>query len=155
MAAEKLRLRRAAAVDARALWKWRNDTATRRASLTTMPVPWPAHQAWLERKLADPKCALWIVEVSGKAVGQVRFDGNEVSVGLSASARGRGLGTLALRSAAAKASARGLRRLTAIVKPDNVGSVLAFVRAGYRFTGLEGKGPRRVYRLELELKKHG
>jgi RimJ/RimL family protein N-acetyltransferase len=86
--------------------------------------------------LARPDRRLWIVLAAGRPVGALRLDlagrRGEVSIHLAPGARGRGLGTAALR--ALEPLARddlGVNRLTASVKADNPASLGAFARAGY------------------------
>lgn len=89
-------LRRASSADAKLLYTWRNDPATRGNSLCHAPVLWETHLQWLETCLADSTRALYVAESSGEAVGTVRsdFDGKvyELSWTVAPDWRGRGLG---------------------------------------------------------------
>lgn len=155
VANSRLRLRRARADDARRLFRWRNHPSVRRNSLNVHPVKWQEHRAWLGRCLRDDRRSLFVIEL-GKPVGQLRLDvlGKgilEVSISLAPHAQGNGLGTLALRRAATVAARRGASGLLARVKPENVGSAIAFVKAGFRFVRVLGKVDGGCYLLQRRL----
>jgi RimJ/RimL family protein N-acetyltransferase len=135
-AALRITLRLAVAGDAEALWRWRNDPVTRRASFDEREVPLEAHARWFEEALGRADRRIYIVEADGAAAGMVRLDlaGGEgaVSINLAAEWRGRGIGAEALRLLAREAFGRlRLARVTALVKADNPGSRAAFERAGF------------------------
>ena len=101
-------LRPAELSDEARLLDWRNDPATRAASLSSGEVSSQDHRRWLASKLADSRCALFVILVNSKPLGQVRIDLlddelAEVSIGLAPEARGRGAGREALRLVAAEA----------------------------------------------------
>ena len=93
---DEIKLRRATVGDAKRLYDWRNDSATRDNSLSHEPVGWEPHLKWLERCLADPCRALYIAEITGAVVGTVRadFDGREYELSwtVAPEQRGKGLG---------------------------------------------------------------
>ena len=136
-----LTLRRATPDDARLLWTWRNDDATRRSAFHPEPVPWGAHVAWFQHRLTDPFCHHFIIMDLDRPVAQVRFDLSsegdaEVDVTVAPASRGRGVGSEALSLASAEAlRAQGVRRILAHVKPENGASLSAFEAAGYRRVG--------------------
>ena len=136
MTAPRIALRPAAAGDAEALWRWRNDPETRRASFEEGEVPREAHARWFAEALARDTRRIWIVEADGAAAGMVRLDlaGGEgiASINLAPEWRGRGVGPAALRLLAREAFERlRVARLTALVKAGNPGSRAAFERAGF------------------------
>jgi RimJ/RimL family protein N-acetyltransferase len=130
-------LRRARLDDEALLLKWRNEPSTRAASLSTEEISPEQHHVWFKGKLADPECALFIVDDDGKPVGQLRLDRVhpdlvEVSIGLDVEARGRGLGREALRRSVGEAQRLfGVKTVKALVKPDNASSLAAFAAAGF------------------------
>jgi RimJ/RimL family protein N-acetyltransferase len=139
--AELLGLRDATEDDARLLFEWVNDPVVRATSLSRAPVPWDTHVAWLQAKLADPQCRLWIVEDNaGEPLGQVRFDQHgtaaEISIGLSAEQRGRGLGPAAIDAAVRRFFAESdVSLVEARIRPDNAASITAFGDACFEFVG--------------------
>ena len=132
----RVALRPAAAGDAEALWRWRNDPVTRGASYDEREVPLDVHTRWFEEALGRPDRRIWIVEADGAAAGMVRLDLAEgeatVSINLAPEWRGRGVGPEAL-SLLAREAFEGLRlaRITALVKAGNPASRAAFERAGF------------------------
>ena len=143
--------RRARGADAERLLAWRNDPETRRWYLQRSRVPRRDHEGWLAMKLADRSCRIYIVEERGVPVGQMRIEragrgAAEMSLSVDGAARSRGIGTAMLKRAEA-AARRELRvkKLLAHVRPENVPSAIAFLRAGFRFTGLERRDGARTY----------
>lgn len=134
-------LRPATAKDAETLWRWANDPVTRSVSLSSDPIPWSRHVRWLDSKLEDPDVYLWLaVNERGTPIGQIRFDriGEEavVSVGLDPQRRGLGIGPqLIRRSTDRLMRTKGIMKVRAHIKPDNVISRRAFSRAGYKAEG--------------------
>jgi UDP-2,4-diacetamido-2,4,6-trideoxy-beta-L-altropyranose hydrolase len=130
-------LRRATLDDAELLYDWRNDPETRRNSFSSDEIPFDVHVEWLRNKLAEPNCRLFIAELDGAPVAQVRVDRRgedwaEVSVGVASEARGLGLGrTVIGAGSAAGAEQLGVTRVVARIKPENLASVAAFHAAGY------------------------
>jgi RimJ/RimL family protein N-acetyltransferase len=133
-------LRPAALSDCQCLWEWANDPVVRAASFDSRPIPLPDHQRWLQRKLADRSCRLFIVLDDGRPIGQVRLEQSsgteaEIHVSLDAAARGAGRGTAAVKAACDIAAGAGVTRVVAHVKPDNPASLRAFEKAGFIRTG--------------------
>lgn len=130
-------LRPAGEPDAVPLLEWRNDVVTRRASFASEPVAEADHRRWLTAKLADPAVRLWIAEVAGKPVGQIRAERiapgtAELHLVVAPAARGRGHAAPMI-DAAGRAAGRelGVRRTVGRVKPGNEPSRRAFARAGF------------------------
>jgi len=127
--------------DARLLWGWANDPTTRSVSFTTEPIPWEDHVKWLEGKMKDPNCFLYIALArGGTPLGQIRFDVEgseaEVSVSLDARFRGRGYGSALVLAGSRKLFGDSrVRLLRAHVKEHNEPSVRAFLKAGYEPAG--------------------
>jgi UDP-2,4-diacetamido-2,4,6-trideoxy-beta-L-altropyranose hydrolase len=149
-----LRLRAATLDDGRLLLAWRNDRETRRQSFNQAPVPWVSHRAWLTAKLADQRCQLHVALAGTAPVGQVRTErlsrsSAEVHIALAPQARGRGLASRVLELVARDARrSLGVALLVAHIRPDNVASVIAFVKAGFVFRRLTTIKDTRCYRLE-------
>ena len=67
-------LRRATTQDIKLLFKWANDSETRKNSFNTNPISWEEHQAWFARKIADDKSEIYIFMDFFVPVGMVRLD---------------------------------------------------------------------------------
>jgi RimJ/RimL family protein N-acetyltransferase len=137
MDASKTRLRLATADDLLLYFEWANDADVRRNSFTHEPISLVEHEAWFARNLASPDVLMLVVESSGTAVGQIRFDVDgavaTISFALAASARGRGLGRQLLRDGVRylHASFPTVRVARGLVQPGNVASRRAFEAAGF------------------------
>jgi RimJ/RimL family protein N-acetyltransferase len=131
----ELVLRPATRADARLLFGWANDPSTRAASFSSAPIPWETHVAWLDRRLADPECRLWIGEADRWAVGTVRVERRhgdiEISVTIAPDARGRGLAAPLIRLGTSSWLADHPGPVLAYIKPGNAASIRAFSSAGY------------------------
>jgi UDP-2,4-diacetamido-2,4,6-trideoxy-beta-L-altropyranose hydrolase len=131
-----LRLRPTRAEDAALLFHWANEPSTRRASLSSAPVRWESHVAWLAARLHDPAHALFVLEQGEEALGQVRFadegDRWRLSYGLDPRARGRGLGRQLVTAGLAAIAGRGPVTVLAEVKADNVASIETFRRLAWQ-----------------------
>ena len=128
-----VRLRRATAADADLLLGWANDPATRAASFHPDPIDAAGHESWLAARLASPTTTFWIGEDGGgRPVGQVRVEGEEISISVAPDLRGRGFGR-ALLAAAVEEAGRTLpiERLLARVRVDNPASLSLFAGAGF------------------------
>jgi RimJ/RimL family protein N-acetyltransferase len=130
-------LRAATMADADELLTWRNDPATRAASFNEHLVPLDRHLVWLESKLVDPECRLWVGVVAGGRVGSVRVDGltgpaPEIHVVVAPDQRGHGYATELLRGALRELAAMAVEdEVYARVKDDNEASLASFRRAGF------------------------
>jgi RimJ/RimL family protein N-acetyltransferase len=147
-------VRRASSRDGDTLFQWRNDPSARRQYLNSATVRRPEHDRWFARTLANPRCRIYLAEdAHGRPVGQFRLErcrgGAEISVSVARQARGRGIGTLLVRRGAAVARRDlGVRRVVAYVRPDNVASAVAFLKAGYRFSRNSVRRGVRTYVFE-------
>lgn len=129
-------LRPARPDDAARLLAWRNDPTTVRFSRTGRPVEPDEHDRWLARRLVDPGTRIWIGEVDGEPVGEVRVDVREgvgeVDVAVAPEHRGRGHARALL--AGMEEEMLGdyqVRELVARVHPGNEPSARAFRAAGF------------------------
>ncbi|PAW77385.1 MAG: UDP-2,4-diacetamido-2,4,6-trideoxy-beta-L-altropyranose hydrolase [Verrucomicrobia bacterium Tous-C9LFEB] len=127
--------------DARLLFDWANEPTVRAASFHTNTIAWTEHTAWLERKLTDPDCRIYIGQShEGTPVGMVRLDLNEkqqvvVSISVDARYRGYGYGPHLLRRALeAWQQERGTSPFVALVKTGNRASVKLFEICGFHLS---------------------
>lgn len=134
-------LRQARYDDAFLLHTWRNEPTTYTQCRVAAPVSWPEHIAWLQRVLADENRYLYIAELDEIApVGVVRLDKLqdklfEINVTIPSVYRGRGYGSIIIDTAINNLlKIYKSVRVIAYIKADNVASVRAFEKAGFRLT---------------------
>ncbi len=134
-------LRRARPADCELLFEWVNSPDSLASKLLTRePIARHDHDAWFEARLADPDSAIWIAELGGVPVGQVRFmlrDGAyDVDVYIDPPHRGSGAAAAALTQAIEEfrpvAGKDAIFR--ARIKNDNQMSVRLFEKLGFRLT---------------------
>lgn len=145
--------------DAELLYEWKNDKATIENSITKRGVTMEEHLKWLQGVINNPNRQLFILDVDGISVGQLRLDLEvmstaemvetkevksdfaetiggkeitaEISYGLGAEHRGKGLGKVLLEEAETLAKLFRITELTAEVLPHNVASQRLFQKLGY------------------------
>jgi RimJ/RimL family protein N-acetyltransferase len=132
-----LQIRPAKDDDAECLREWANDPVTRQNSFDTEPISWKTHQTWYAARLSSPDTRMWILELRGQPVGQIRYDRTDVdtaqiSFSIAPKFRGRSLGTnlLCLSLDLAGRELR-VRWAEGIVFQENRGSINAFVKSGF------------------------
>jgi RimJ/RimL family protein N-acetyltransferase len=121
--------------------------------LTPGEITADEHRGWFARKLSDLNTQIFIVEELSQPIGQVRLERSgeeaEIHIALASDARGRGLGTQALRLAMARAEElAGVERFRARVKRSNQASLRLFGALGFVHALQEDDD---VLELELEL----
>ena len=157
---ESIVLRKATMEDAKLLYQWKNDKVTIENSITKRGVTMEEHLKWLENVIDNPKRRLFILDVDGVSVGQLRLDFEkvflneksgadkitdadtedrkqnyeltaEISYGLGAEHRGKGLGKVLLEQADTLAVMFKIAELKAEVLPHNKASQKLFKSLGY------------------------
>ena len=155
MLGAEIRLRPAQTQDARLLWRWANDPETRRMSFSTARIPWQSHLAWLDSKLRDPDCQLYVGVTAGeKPVGQVRAELRRrvavISVSVDHRFRGKGYGSDLIRKAVERLLPdTRVGKIRAFVKPGNRASLSAFEKAGFRTAGRGRVAGQEAIRMEI------
>lgn len=145
MPGSQLVLRPACADDVDRLRDWRNDPDAVRFSASRREVSRAEHRRWLAERLSDPGTRLWIAEVDGAAVGQVRVDTADgtgtVSIAIAGEHRGHGWGQKILEAmVVAVTGSPNVRELRALVDPGNAASVRVFEHAGFRRESASERG---------------
>jgi UDP-2,4-diacetamido-2,4,6-trideoxy-beta-L-altropyranose hydrolase len=145
---DDIRLRAASSDDAVLLWQWSNDAETRKNSFDSRPVLWTSHVEWYRAKLASRSTRIWILELRGIPVGQIRYDRSDsttaqISFSIAPHYRGRRLGTKLLQLSAERAATElRVKRLQGITFVENIASARSFVGAGFTAeqTTIAGRG---------------
>jgi UDP-2,4-diacetamido-2,4,6-trideoxy-beta-L-altropyranose hydrolase len=139
--AVRLTVRRATTQDCRLIWEWANDPEVRAASFSSDLIPWKSHECWYSAKLRDQNCLFYVgVGPDGNPIGQIRFDvtgfEGEVSLSLAPHSRGKGLGpALIVQGAEQFFTHSNAHAVHAYIKTDNLVSVIAFEKAGFKNAG--------------------
>jgi RimJ/RimL family protein N-acetyltransferase len=119
-------------------------------SFSSDPIPQEQHLKWCLEKLSSDATRIWIMELDGAVIGQIRYDRTdpetaEIDFTVAPAYRGQGVGTstlvLTCRSACDEL---GVTRLVGVVLESNVSSARAFQKAGFRqlAAGREVQGRR-------------
>ncbi len=117
------------------LFRWVNDPGVRNSSLDSNSISWPTHTAWFENFLDHPGKRLFIAELNGMPVGQIRFEPSEDRLRLSYSVdslfRGKGFGRRIV-----EVGVREVRRgvadpIVAEVRTENEPSLRVFRSLGF------------------------
>lgn len=131
-------LRLAEPGDGDLLLDWVNRPDSLAAKLrTAAPISRTDHEHWYAARLAAEHCRIWIAEVDGLAIGQVRIERRgpafEVDIYVDAARRRRGLALRMLDDAVARVQTECPDvRLIARVRPGNTASQRLFERAGFQ-----------------------
>lgn len=134
-------VREAVADDGEQVFLWANDSDTRAASFNSGMISWDGHCNWFIERLSDENCLFLICgDEQGHSFGGVRFDiaadEAKVSINLDPGARGRGwAGFIIIRAVDELFGRRGIRKVNAFIKPENLRSARAFERAGFSNIG--------------------
>ncbi len=142
-------LRPAGPADSAQVLGWNGAAEVRARSLDPRPIDPADHARWFAARLADPACALWIVEVAGAPAGVVRVDGlpdaARISIAVDPAWRGRGVGRAAIALACRAAGVP----VVAEIRLDNHASVAAFAAAGFTRWPVGDRADAVAYRWEV------
>ena len=69
----KMRLRPTRPEDMMMYFDWVNDPVVRKSAFQSEPIDLATHRAWFSQALADDYVRMWVLDVNGIAVGQVRL----------------------------------------------------------------------------------
>jgi RimJ/RimL family protein N-acetyltransferase len=138
----ELTYRRANLSDSRDLFEWRNDLATRKASMRTNEVTWDEHTVWFEKVIASDESNLLIfhdVNVISQKIGMTRIDTDkagteaEISINVNPALRGRGFSVEMVSSTVSNAfkEFEHVNVIHAVVREDNLASLRVFEKAGF------------------------
>lgn len=127
----ELTLHKAVYSDEKLLYEWRKNDESDAWWQGDSVTP-EDHKSWLLSRLLSPLVYLWIAEVDGVPVGQVRVDsGGEISFSVARDHRGKGYGAEMIRRAVSLAGPR-FGRLKASVDRTNEGGISTLAAAGFK-----------------------
>ena len=121
-------------------WNWANDPDVRNNAFHSEEIPLHAHKIWFAERLRDASAALFVIESSEGAIGQVRLEDNggakQISYSIARQFRGKGLGCTILSMALNGV----MGRLVAEVKMQNIPSIRVFKKLGFHASLIEDRG---------------
>lgn len=129
-------IREAIIDDAKILYDWACDPETRQNSFNTKPLEWNDHILWLKDRLMDPSVKIYILHLTNKLIGVVRFEVDDttiISITVAPSLRGMGLGDKLLNVACNKYWEDNASDILAYIKKGNIASQRIFEKAGFTF----------------------
>ena len=135
-------LRPARSDDASLLFDWRNEADARAQSFSQDPISWPSHRRWFDGKLNSASSEMFIGEILGLPIGQVRLDFERdecvLSYSVDAVVRGRGWGAWLVSQAMSRTHSSRCRVVRAEVREANTASRRIFKRLGWQEAGQAG-----------------
>jgi len=112
------------------LLEWRNDSFTRKNSITSDIISKKEHKEWFSNILKDPNSKIYIVKEKNKPIGTVRADKNDdeiiISWTVAPESRGKGYGKQMVKLLVENLSGK----VTAIIKNENSASIKVAEFAG-------------------------
>lgn len=129
------RLRKATAGDAIFLHDWVNDPDVVQNSKTRHVIKWEDHLSWFDSTLLNPDSQLFIFEMSGLPVGQIRFDRRDdrliLTYSIDRDFRSRGLGREIVERGLQRVQTNGANLIEALVRTENIASARVFIKLGF------------------------
>lgn len=126
--------------DASLVFNLSNDRLVRANSINTEPIKWGDHLDWFSGKLLDDNCMFLLAfTVNDLFIGQVRFDIKgyfaEINISIDKDFRGKKYSALLILTSTYKIfhEKPNVGFVNAIIRPQNVPSIKAFVKAGYKY----------------------
>lgn len=132
-----LKLRPTTIEDLELYWHWVNDPVVRQNSINQAVVPLEDHQRWFQSRLAADSTVMYVAQLNGKPVGQIRFDRNAddqwmIGFSIDESFRGCGLGTPLIDLGVKEIRKHSSLPIVALVKNANQASLACFVSNGFQ-----------------------
>jgi len=150
---DQLTLRPATREDSGFYFRLVNDPDVRRQSFRSDAVTWEGHKRWYEGKMSAAHSRLYVMEVRGLPVGQIRFDIDDgtalIDYSLDPVVRGRGWGTQLVALGLNRLAADAPADVLAEVRRENVASSLVFDRLGFERVQHEDRSSHRLSRSAL------
>ncbi|HDO26306.1 MAG TPA: UDP-2,4-diacetamido-2,4,6-trideoxy-beta-L-altropyranose hydrolase, partial [Nitrospirae bacterium] len=131
-------LRDAASEDCAMIFEWRNHPDTRKHCFDESELEFKDHEKWFSETLTSPDTALLIGEINNSAAGVLRYDLKEnkatVSIYLAPTLKNKGIGTEMLIQGNSWIMKNHIEivQIIAEIKEDNINSIKAFTRAGFK-----------------------
>ena len=132
-----LYLRKASIEDRELLFKWANDPTVRANSFSTEKISYDEHVLWFDNIMKRSDCIQYILMDNDMPIGQARvsIEGEIAEIGYSICKEKRGMGygseLLKFVSREIYKNCSNISKIIGRVKPENIASQKAFIKAGY------------------------
>lgn len=133
-----LSYRNAALVDSKMIYKWNTDPLTRSNSFNSNSFSFEEHHKWFRSKLTDLNAIFMIfTNQASNDVGMVRIDKTTgdwlIGITIDEKSRGKGFSSEMISKASKVHYSNFAQTIIAQIKNDNIASIKAFLKAGYKF----------------------
>lgn len=138
MSSLKVNLRKAELSDMDSIYRWRNNPAVREYFFDSTAIDFQDHKAWYRKALNTDSKVLLLASNQERRVGVVRFDISQdeatLSIFVDPSLFGQGFGTAILQESVnwLKENKTGIKNIRAEILPENIGSIRAFEKSGFK-----------------------
>jgi RimJ/RimL family protein N-acetyltransferase len=133
----KFRLRTVKAEDCRLLYIWVNDNEVRQNSISKGKISWDNHKKWFRATIISKNSKIFILELDGRPVGQVRYELQDsewiIDYSVESQMRGKGLGKICIKLSMEYFKGQ---KLKAIVNVANAPSKNIFISLDFRVAGI-------------------
>jgi len=134
-----LKIRKAEIFDCKQIWEWRNDPDDSKFSFNQKFITLESHIEWFDFNIKNEKIIFYIIESNDIPVGQVRlemleFSQAEVHITIGKQFRSKGIALRALYLVEEQIKDLKIDLLLAHIKPDNINSVILFLKSGFIFS---------------------
>lgn len=137
---QEMKLRSAENDDSNKLYSWVNDSLVRKNSIHRIPITKSEHQTWFQNYLNNSSSQIYILEIKGLLLGQVRFDLIDnlfhISYSIDSKFRGLGLGKRIIEMGLKEIKTDKLSKYVAEVRDFNTASRRIFESIGFTLVGV-------------------
>ena len=109
------------------------------------PLGWEKHKEYLTMMSGRSDFQIWIIIHKEERVGFVKLNGTDLAIVVEKRHHGKGYGEMALRLGIKYCKIRGLKTLTAAIRPENQKSLNLYRKLGYK---------NEIITMELDLAKN-
>jgi len=90
------------------------------------------HYIYLSVQDKNPYFHHWLINYESQNIGYIRIKDTDVGIMIKKEFQNKGFATLALQLAVEKARELGIKKLVALVKPENLGSKKIFLKNDFK-----------------------
>ena len=96
------------------------------------PLNKEEHYNYLSSQEKNSNFHHWLINYQSQNIGYVRINDNDVGIMIKKEFQNKGFATIALQLAVEKARKLGIKKLIALVKPENIGSKEVFLKNDFK-----------------------